>query len=259
MSRDIPRVKPSARQCLEARRLLRRARAATVATTMPETGAAYASLVTVATDQDGSPILLLSGLAEHTVNLTAEARCALLVEEAAGLPNPQTGPRATFMGRAEKIAPGAERDRLAGRFLARHPGAALYAGFGDFAIWRMTVERVHLVGGFARAVWLEDGIMLPVEQAADFAAAEPGVVAHMNEDHGEAVEAYARGFLGQPAGSWRLRAVDADGLDIGLEGDGRDGVAEGPVLRLDFDPPLESSAALRERLVALARTAREQT
>lgn len=257
MSRDIPRPTPSDRQRLDARRMLRRARAAGLATTLAGTGGPYASLVTMATDHDGAPLLLLSGLAEHTANLEADPRCALLVEEASDRANPQTGSRATVVGRAEKVEAGAERDRLAGRFLARHPGAALYAGFGDFAIWRVAVERIHLVGGFARAVWLEDGVLLPSAMAAAFAGAEAGVVDHMNQDHATAVEDYARGLLGLPGGPWRMRAVDADGLDLALEDEAGADDGTGPrVHRLEFDPPVESPDALRGRLVALVSVAR---
>ena len=48
------------------RTLLRGATVATLATTDRATGAAYASLVEVATSADAAPVLLLSGLARHT-------------------------------------------------------------------------------------------------------------------------------------------------------------------------------------------------
>lgn len=254
MSRDIPKVKPSDTQRLSARRLLRGARAASLATTSAD-GAPYASLVTMATDHAGAPVLLLSGLAEHTRNLQADPRCALLVEDASFLPNPQTGPRVTVTGRAAPVAEGPLRDHLASRFQARHPGAALYAGFADFAIWRLAVERVHLVGGFARAVWL-DRVLLDAPTAEAFAAAEASVVNHMNLDHASAVDAYARGLLGLDEGPWRLRAVDADGLDLGRPENATPDSEDGRVHRLAFDPPVESPDHLRERLVALARQAR---
>ena len=75
-----------------ARGLIRRARSAALATTLRGNGGwAYASLVTVACDCDGSPILLLSDLADHTRNLMADSRASLLFEAASGRANPQTG------------------------------------------------------------------------------------------------------------------------------------------------------------------------
>ena len=61
------------------------------------------------------------------------------------------------MGRVEPSAD----ERLARRFLARHPEAERYAGFADFGFYRMTVERAHYVGGFAKAVWIKAGTCFP--------------------------------------------------------------------------------------------------
>jgi putative heme iron utilization protein len=262
---DVPTIRPTDGHRLAARRLLRAARAATLATSRDD-GGPYASLVTLGTDHDGSPILLLSDLAEHTRHLRRDGRYALLVEEAGDLANPQTGPRATVMGRAAPVAEPATADRLRRRFLASQPGAALYAGFGDFALWRLTVERVHWVGGFARAVWLEDGVTVAAETAHAFAEAEPGILAHMNQDHAAAVEAYAVGLGGRQPGPWRLSGVDNDGIiltcDFGsaaadpTEAEPADPANPGEVCRLSFAPPLGAATEIRSRLVALAAEAR---
>ena len=59
---------------LEARRLLRRARTATLASLNREGGIPYASLANVATDVDGRPVILVSTLAWHTQNLLGDDR-----------------------------------------------------------------------------------------------------------------------------------------------------------------------------------------
>jgi hypothetical protein len=50
----------------------------------------------------------------------------------------------------------AEVDEVRDTFLAAHPEAAQYAGFGDFGFWRLAVESVRWVGGFGRMQWLSD-------------------------------------------------------------------------------------------------------
>ena len=40
------------------------------------------------------------------------------------------------------------------RFLARHPIADIYAGFTDFGVYRVTVERAHFVSGFGEIHWI---------------------------------------------------------------------------------------------------------
>lgn len=139
-------------------------------------GAPYVSLVTVAFDHDLAPILLLSGLSEHSRGLAADARVALLLDGTDGLANPQTGPRVTLTGFAQRT----EDERLKRRFLARHPSAAMYAGFGDFGFWRVEPERAHYVGGFGRAVWFKAPFGLHPTVCAAFAEAESapgGIVA----------------------------------------------------------------------------------
>lgn len=134
---------------LALRQVVRACHKASLATLQADGGAPYVSLVTVALDHDLSPILLLSGLADHSRNIAADSRVSLLFDGTDGHPNPQTGPRVTLMGRATCT----DDERLHRRFLARHPGAAVYAGFADFGFWRIQPEKAHFVGGFGRAVW----------------------------------------------------------------------------------------------------------
>jgi putative heme iron utilization protein len=133
-----------------ARHLLDTLDRATMATTMAD-GSPYASLVLLAMAADGTPLLLLSDLAEHTRNLAGEPRAALLLDGTAGLDEPLTGPRLTLLGRVVRSTDQADAEQ----YLARHPGASLYAGFADFRFHRLVVERVHLVAGFGRIHWLD--------------------------------------------------------------------------------------------------------
>src|ERR1700712_5445191 len=82
-----------------ARSLLRRSRQGALATLM-RGGDPYCSLVNVATHCDGSPILLISGLALHTQNLVADSRLSLMLDER-GEGDPLEGSRIMLAGRAE--------------------------------------------------------------------------------------------------------------------------------------------------------------
>ena len=231
---------------IQARALMRGQGTAALATALAKDGGRpYASFVTVACDHDCSPILLFSRLSDHTRNLAVDDRASLLFEAASHLDNPQSGPRVTVVGRISA----ADDERLRRRFLARHPAAAMYAGFGDFGFYRMTVERAHLVGGFASARWVDGRDMaLSADLCADFADMEESAVAHMNADHAEAIALYAKVLLGRRGRNWRVSGIDPDGIDLRL----------GPrsAARLDFDRPLATASALRPALVDLARRAR---
>ena len=139
------------------RRLVEGARMAALST-LGDEGQPYGSLVTLAFDEEGRPLLLLSGLADHTRNLERDPRLSLLIEAASHLPNPQAGPRLTLQGRGQRLRDPDQRAEAADRFLARHPSANFYAGFADFSFWIITVEALHLVGGFAQAVWVKESL-----------------------------------------------------------------------------------------------------
>lgn len=224
-----------------SRQLLRRRPTASLATVM--NGAPYASLVLVAVDHDATPILLISQLAEHTKNLATDPRVALLFEETEGLEEPLTGPRVTVVGRAEVTTEPRHRER----FLARHPGAAVYAGFKDFAFYRIAVERAHLVAGFGRIHWIDGKDLLGRLEPA-LAEREAGIVEHMNSDHADAVQLYATVLLRQPAGPWRMTGCDPEGADLRCGG---------RVARLNFGQHVTDAGGARAELVRLVMKSRE--
>jgi hypothetical protein len=228
--------------------LVRGARFATLATIEASTGMPFASLVSLATDLDNSPIILASKLSGHTVNLEDNSSASLLCY-APGKGDPLAHPRVTLMVRGRKIdRDSAEGARLRRRFLARNPKAALYADFGDFAFWCFAIERASLNGGFGRAFQLTaTDLATDLSDAAEIATIEESAVAHMNEDHAEAVKLYATKLLAAADGAWRCTGLDPEGIDL-AKGD--------ETLRLVFPARVTSAGALRGMLSELARKAR---
>lgn len=226
-----------------ARRLMRSRRTAALATRLAADGGPYASLVLTAVDHDATPILLLSRLAEHTRNLEADPRACLLFDGTEGLESPLTGARASVVGRAERSA----EPRLRERFLARHPDAAGYAGFSDFGFFRFEVERAHLVAGFGRIHWADRPDVLYAGEAGALAGREADIVAHMNQDHSDALQLYAQKLCGGSGEGWRMTGCDPEGVDL----------ARGAVaLRLDFERPVADAEGARAELVRLVKRAR---
>lgn len=231
-----------------AKELLRTIRAGTLATLDRNTGHPFASLVNIATDTDGAPTILVSRLATHTANLEADARASVLLAET-GKGDPLAHPRLTVLGIMAPLDRESGDDaRVRRRFLSRHPKSGLYADFGDFAFWRMNVASAHLNGGFARAADLAaQDVLTDLSGAADMVDCEEGAVAHMNEDHAEAVRLYATKLLGGRDGAWRVSGIDPDGLDL-LLGDA--------ALRLPFPQRVGTPAELRAMLKGLVDDAR---
>ena len=220
-----------------ARTLLRAARVGTLASSAQ--GQPFASLVTPATAPDLAVLLLLSDLSEHTRHLRADPRCSVLVCGVAEGANPQTAPRVTITGMAERI----DDPALRARYVALHPYAALYADFGDFAIWRIRPLGGLFVGGFARAARLRAAELTPDPAAvAALASAQAEIIAHCNTDHPDAMAAIAGG-----GDDWRMVAVDVDGCDL---------AAGERVRRVAWHEPVTDAGGVRRELIRLTRAAR---
>ena len=228
-----------------ARRLIRTVPRAALATVVADRGGEpYASLVSVAVDHDAAPILLLSDLADHTRNLKRDPRVSLLFDGTGGerRTDPLAGDRVTVQGRIEPS--GEPRHRA--RYVARHPSAAGYGGFKDFNVYRIRIERAHLVGGFGRIHWIDGAEELGAVADAQ-AAREADVVGHMNADHRDAVQLYAKQLLGLPGDDWVMTGVDPEGADLR---------AGGRTARLEFDNAVTDAEGARVELVRLVKRAR---
>jgi heme iron utilization protein len=231
-----------------AKGLLRATRAGSLATIDRNTGHPFASLVNVATDSDGAPLILVSRLSTHTANLEADGRASVLLAST-GKGDPLAYPRLTLLGSFTRIAHDDPQEaRIRRRFLARNPKSQLYAGFADFSFWRLAVVSAHLNGGFARAADLKAAdLITDLAGAEGLLEAEESAVTHMNTDHAEAVRLYATKLLGAEDGAWQLTGLDPDGLDL-ARGDA--------TLRLPFPERVTSAEHLRKMVVDLAKQAR---
>ncbi len=222
----------------EVRRLMRGRATATLATQLAGSGWPYASLVLVATAGDGAPLLLLSRLAEHTKNIAGDARVSLLFDGTETSPSRLAGSRATVLGRAMRTP---DKGEL-GRFIARHPEAEAYAGFADFGLFRIAVERAHLVAGFGRIHWVDEReILLPPLAAAAFVAAEAKMLGMLNDD--SAVRTQLTRKLGP--GEWTVCGIDSEGIDVR---------ADTATARLTFADALPDPGAIRAALDSATTT-----
>lgn len=228
----------------QARALVRAARFGALATLEPGTGAPLATRVALATDNDGSPLILISALSAHAKALAADPRCSLLVGEP-GKGDPLAHPRMSVACRARRLDRGSPHyGRAERRYLARQPKGKLYAGFSDFALHRLEIQSARLNGGFGEAYALSREDLMGEEAAnAALAASEQSAIAHMNSEHADAVAIYARAFAGAPDGRWVLTGIDAEGLDLACGDD---------VRRVPFPEPVRAPSGVRAALVKMA-------
>ena len=239
-------MQPGAASALarKARALLRRSPVGVLSTlsqTMP--GYPFGSLAPFAMTHEGRPLLYVSRLAEHTRNLAADARACLTVGEAGAAPAQALG-RASLLGEVRQASE-AEHAALAERYFALFPEQREYEALGDFAFWWLEPVRVRWIGGFGEIAWLEpEAWLLP---SPEWQLGEAGIVAHMNEDHRDALLAMARARFAVRSDDVAMLACDAEGCHLR---------ADGAVRWIAFDRACQTANDVRAEMVRLTREAR---
>jgi len=215
-------------------------------------GYPFGSVATYAIDDAGRPIVFVSTMAEHTRNASADPRASLIVTE--DFPegsDPLAAGRVTLIGDLREVT-GAERPAVRDAYLAANPASAYYIDFGDFSFWRLEVRSVRYVGGYGRMSWVEAGDYAGAEADPLAGGAAADIVEHMNADHAGALVLLARVLGGRDDATGAvMTAVDRYGFDV---------VASGPAgraaLRLGFDEPVTTAAAVRPAMIRLIDRAR---
>merc|ERR1711957_470721 len=117
------------------------------------------------------------------------------------------------MGGLTSRVPSEDVEAVKELYMAKHPGA-FWAGFGDFKWYRMDVENVNFVGGFARA---------GAVSAEDYREAEPDsiseigtqVASHMNEDHmSSTIAMIEQAIPGLGVSEALITSVDSLGMQV---------------------------------------------
>jgi putative heme iron utilization protein len=217
--------------------------------TVDEDGAPWCSLVVHGPTAAGNPVLLVSTLAEHGRNLLRDQRASIAMNDPSAPGDPLDRPRITLAGRAVQPQ-GDEAEAALDAHVAAVPGARLYAGWEDFALWVLEVERVRWVGGFAQmdSVSREEYVAAEPDPTAPAAAAH---VARLNKEHADGLLAVARELAGARGAVTALATgIDRYGLDLSVTGAG-----QAAAMRVAFEPRLEAAADVRPATLELVRRA----
>merc|ERR1711957_567325 len=117
------------------------------------------------------------------------------------------------MGGLTSRVPSEEVEAVKELYMAKHPGA-FWAGFGDFKWYRMDVENVNFVGGFARA---------GAVSGEEYREAKPDLISeigmqiasHMNEDHMSSTMAMVEQAIpGLGVSEALITSVDSLGMQV---------------------------------------------
>lgn len=217
-------------------------------------GTPFVSVAPFGIGGDGAPILCISEMAEHTMNLRLDPRCSLLISEIVDEgADPLAAGRVTLLGTAA-VVDDADREAAKAAHLAGNPHASYYVDFGDFHLWRVAVDSIRFVGGYGRMSWVSPELWAAAE-ADPVSGSASGAIAHLNDDHADSLL-----LIAQVTGG-RTDATTATAL--GLDRYGLDLLATGPTgagrVRVPWPTEVSTPAEIRSASVELVKAARAAT
>lgn len=227
----------------EARQLLRAHRYGVLSTLSKKfDGYPFGSITPYLVDHDGSLLILISTLAEHTKNIQHNPRVSLITHDQRD-PHIQTQGRVTVLGNAE-IEP--DRELVGRRYLRYFPQAQAYFAMHDFSFYRIRPIAIRYIGGFGRIHWLDTENY--AVQPYPLIDQESGVIEHMNADHQDTMRNYCQHFHRYAALDVAMLGIDIDGFDV---------LADDKLLRFDFAQAVIDAQQARAALVEMSRVAKQ--
>jgi putative heme iron utilization protein len=212
-------------------------------------GFPFGSLMPFALDSSGRPLFLISNMAMHTQNLKTDPRCSLFIGQAGTDGDALGAARATLVGHAEPV-PDDEIASVREKYLTSHENSRYWVDFADFSFFRLQPIDLYYVGGFGVMGWVE---AKDYEHAAPDPLAEsaPGILAHMNADHVDAMILLARSQAALEATEATMTSVDRLGFTLRLK------TSEGiKGTRINFLQEVTGPQQTRAALVEMVRRAK---
>jgi heme iron utilization protein len=197
-------------QAQEARQLLRTHRYGVLSTLSKKyNGHPFGSIIQYLVDQDGSLLILISNLAEHTKNIINDARISLITHDQNNS-NILTQGRVTVIGNA---LPEPDRELVALRYIRYFPEASTYLAMQDFSFYRIQPMAIRFISGFGKIHWLNMD-NYTVKQAGHFSKQEVSLLKVVNSEKHEELSHLLRLHLEIDAIDVKAIGIDCDGLDL---------------------------------------------
>ena len=142
------------------RKIIRKSKTAVLSSHLNGVNWPYGSLVLSCCEHDGSPYVFISDLAEHTKAINMNNKVSIFYENCNFLDDPLTGTRFSVLCKAFGVHKKEESRLLLNRFVLRHPESKIYLKFKDFNIFKLSVEKIHVISGFGKIRWLDKDDMI---------------------------------------------------------------------------------------------------
>lgn len=201
-------------------------------------GYPFGSITPYLVNHDGSLLILISTIAEHTKNIINDPRVSLITHNQRDS-HIQTQGRVTVVGTAHLVE---DKAQAGIRYLRYFPEAESYFSMHDFSFYRIVPVAIRYIGGFGKIHWVSTEDYLCPNYA--LAEQEDGVIAHMNSDHRDTMQRYCQHFHQYAAQQVEMLGIDCDGFDVR---------ADDQIQRFDFTEPVLDAQQARQALVAMSK------
>lgn len=209
-------------------------------------GFPFGSVVPYCIDANGNATILISTIAQHTKNISADNRCSLTVLRETD--DVQANGRICVIGRMEKLP--SDETLVMDRYYRYFPKSQGYHQSHDFSFYRLIPIDIRFIGGFGSIHWISPESFH--SKNPFHGEAEVGVVNHMNEDHLNDLQMYCQHFKQLKIGKEEVRMV-------GIDSFGFDVFVADKKVRFRFDQPVMNAPEARERLIAMSKKAKQLT
>ena len=232
-----------------AKEILRTVRFGALAVCEPDTGHPLISKVGLASDIDGSPVLLLSQISTHTKAIKNDSRCSLLLGDG-GVGDPLNEPRISLIAKAAQIPQKSELHKnLRDRYLRHQPYAKVYIDFRDFSFFRIEFEKANLNAGFGQFYVLEsDDIILSQNWIPDLRRCESDIISQSNKNSEQIVNEFVKTLEVDAKKPWKIISVDPEGFNLSAGND---------ILRVNFLATINETNDLVREFVENIKTSIE--
>lgn len=114
-------------------------------------GFPFGSVVPYCLDDAGSPVILISTIAEHTKNIKADNRCSItIIMDGEDV---QANGRICLVGNMEKLP--ADDAEVMERYYTQFPNSRSYDATHDFSFYRLATVSIRYIGGFGHIHWFK--------------------------------------------------------------------------------------------------------
>jgi len=194
----------------EARMMLRAHRYGALSTLSKKLdGHPFGSITPYLVDHDGSLLIFISALAEHTKNIQHDPRVSLITHDQSD-PHILSQGRVTVIGNARPVQ---NRDQAGPIYLRHFPEELAYFGMHDFSFYRIHPVAIRHIGGFGKIHWINME-KYAVARAEQFAQQEESLLAEINAKQQAILRRLLQQRYGIEAVNVQAIGLDCDGLDV---------------------------------------------